>query len=179
MIMQICSMNETNMHLIPNHDQPYTVRGKMILKLEESKWSYTELMFDSTYEKHFPDEDLELHDYLSTPDKCVLMGFVNGVLAGTIRLSRAWNLYAFIDDIGVFMEYRNIGVGRALMLAAEEWAKKHDLKGLALEMQDNNIDAAHFYKACGFEIGGVNTMLYKNFGIDEIAVFWYKQFISR
>lgn len=179
MSIQICPMNETNMHLIPNHDQPYTVRGKMILKLEESKWSYTELLFDSTYEKHFPVEDLELQDYLSTPDKIVLMAYVDGILAGIIRLSRAWNLYAFIDDIGVFLEYRKTGVGRALMFAAEEWAKEHDLKGLALEMQDNNMDAARFYKACGFEIGGVNTMLYKNFGTDEIAVFWYKQFTAK
>lgn len=177
MVVSICPMDETNMHMIPHSDQPYEVYGKMILRLDETSWSYKEKLFDSTYTKFFSDEDLDLSEYLAAPDKIILMAFVDGVLAGTMRLSCAWNLYAFIDNIGVFADYRKKGIGTALMTAAEEWAVKQNLKGLALEMQDINLNAAHFYKACGFEIGGVNTMLYKNFEMDEIAVFWYKKII--
>lgn len=172
--IHVCPMDESNMHLVPRHDQPYHVHGKMLLSFAEGQWSYTEELFDASYIKRFPEEDLALPDYLSSPDKIVLMAFADGALAGTIRLSRAWNLYAFIDDIGVFPGYRRKGVGAALMAAAEGWAGQLGLKGLALEMQDINLDAAHFYETCGFVIGGANTMLYRNFGLEETAVFWYK-----
>lgn len=42
--------------------------------------------------------------------------------------------------------------------------------------QDNNLLACRFYAKCGFVIGGVNTMLYRNFDNDEFAVFWYLPF---
>ena len=175
--IHVCPMDESNMHLVSRHDQPYRVYGRMLLSFINGHWSYTEELFDTSYIKRFPEEDLALPDYLSLPDKTVLLAFADGDLAGTIRLSRAWNLYAFIDDIGVFPDYRRKGVGAALMAAAQGWASQHGLKGLALEMQDINLDAAHFYEACGFEIGGVNTMLYRNFGLEEIAVFWYKPIV--
>lgn len=51
--------------------------------------------------------------------------------------------------------------------------------GLALETQDNNLQACRFYQRMGFRLGGVNTMLYKNFRKpvrDETALFWYLLF---
>ena len=51
--------------------------------------------------------------------------------------------------------------------------------GLALETQDNNLQACRFYQRIGFRLGGVNTMLYKNFRKpvrDETALFWYLLF---
>ena len=65
------------------------------------------------------------------------------------------------------------------MQSAVLWAKKAELCGLALETQDNNLLACRFYAKCGFVIGAVNTMLYKNFEkpwSDESAVFWYMKF---
>ena len=66
--------------------------------------------------------------------------------------------------------------GKALIQKAMEWAKNSNLQGLALETQDNNLLACRFYVKCGFVIGAVNTMLYKNFDNEEFAVFWYLRF---
>lgn len=176
MSIEIKTMTEETMSLVPNQDQGYTVTGRMRLHFDGAHWSYTESLLDKPYEKTFPEEDMELPDYLADPHKTVLLAFVDGTLAGTIRLSCAWNLYGFIDDIGVFPGFRRQGIGKVLISAAEDWAKEKNMKGLGLEMQDINLNAAHFYECCGFEIGGVNTMLYSNFGLDEIAVFWYKRF---
>jgi hypothetical protein len=51
--------------------------------------------------------------------------------------------------------------------------------GLALETQDNNLQACRFYQRMGFRLEGDNTMLYKNFRKpvrDETALFWYLLF---
>ena len=45
-----------------------------------------------------------------------------------------------------------------------------------VETQDNNLLACRFYEKCGFVIGAVNTMLYRNFNNEEFAVFWYLSF---
>lgn len=60
-----------------------------------------------------------------------------------------------------------------------EWAKTEEMDGLALETQDNNLLACRFYSKCGFKLGAVNTMLYKNLEkpfCDATAVYWYMKF---
>ena len=85
----------------------------------------------------------------------------------------------FIEDICVSASYRGNGIGTALIQKAVQWAKEKGLCGLALETQDNNLLACRFYAKCGFSVGAVNTMLYKNFEkpwSDETAIFWYMKF---
>ena len=85
-------------------------------------------------------------------------------------------MYAFIEDICVAKSERGQGIGTGLIHKAIEWAEKSKLKGLALETQDNNLLACRFYAKCGFVIGAVNTMFYRNFNNDAFAVFWYLLF---
>lgn len=176
MSFEIVTMTRDNMNLMPNHDQPYEVIGRMRLLLNDGEWSYEPVYLDTPWEKTFPQEEMELDKYLDDPRKTVLMALDGGQYAGAVRLRCDWNLYGFIDDIGIDPAFRRKGAGRALMEAAEQWAKAQHMQGLALEAQDINLHAARFYERCGFEIGGVNTMLYENFGLKEIAVFWYKRF---
>lgn len=176
MIFEIVSMTPENMDLIPDYDQPYEVIGRMRLFLEDGVWRYEPIYIDTPWKKTFPQEDMELDQYLDDPRKTILIALVDGRYAGAIRLRCDWNLYGFIDDIGVAPEFRRKGAGSALIYAAEQWAKTQNMQGLALEAQDINLHAARFYERCGFEIGGVNTKLYENFGLNETAVFWYKRF---
>jgi hypothetical protein len=55
-------------------------------------------------------------------------------------------------------------------------AREKGMKGLALEAQNINILAGRFYRRMGFSIGAVNTMLYRNLGLKETAIYWYKLF---
>ena len=94
-------------------------------------------------------------------------------------LKKDWNRYAFIEDICISRHVRGKGIGTILVEKADAWARETGLSGLALETQDNNLLACRFYAKCGFAIGAVNTMLYRNFEkpwCDEIAIFWYKLF---
>ena len=109
----------------------------------------------------------------------LFLAYSDAECIGQIVLRKDWNKYAFVEDICVSKSSRGQGVGTALIQKAIEWAKDKKLYGLALETQDNNLLACRFYSKCGFVIGAVNTMLYKNFQkpwSDATAIFWYLKF---
>ena len=138
-----------------------------------------EELYDRTVLKRYPNDDCDYAAYLDNPDKAVFLAYADGKCAGQIVLRKDWNRYAFIEDICVSASYRGNGIGTALIQKAVQWAKEKRLCGLALETQDNNLLACRFYAKCGFSVGAVNTMLYKNFEkpwSDETAIFWYMKF---
>jgi ribosomal protein S18 acetylase RimI-like enzyme len=88
--------------------------------------------------------------------------------------ARIWNLY--IDTA-----HRAGGLGKKLVAHAAAWAREPTRKARALvaETQSNNWPACNFYKACGFELSGIDDHLYSNsdtiakMGVGEVALFWY------
>ena len=71
------------------------------------------------------------------------------------------------------------------MLAAFVWrlarSERNNVFGIVVTILIEDICVAKLSRAkgvgtCGFVIGAVNTMLYKSFGNDEFAVFWYLPF---
>lgn len=160
-------------------NEPFEVFGRIVPQLRGGVWSYAEEIFSEPYEKIYPAGENDWHAYIGSADKAIYLAYIDGKCAGQIVLRRDWNRYAFIEDIAVAAFARRQGVGTALMERAKEWAAQGGMQGLALETQDNNLAACRFYAKCGFAIGGVNTMLYRNFGgpvADETAVFWYMKF---
>ncbi len=177
MSVQIVPMTLKNMADLPNRDYPYTVIGRMHLYLADGRWSYEPELYDIPMEKTFPEEEIDREAYVADPHQAAFLAYDGQRRVGSVLLKCDWNLYGFINDIGVESECRGKGVGRMLLEQAERWAREQGMLGLALEAQDVNLNAARFYEACGFEIGGVNTKLYENFGgPQEYAVFWYKSF---
>ena len=177
MSVRIVPMTMNNMADLPDRDYPYTVIGRMRLHFEDDRWSYEPELYNAPWEKTFPEEETDRESYVKDPHRAAFLAYDGQRRVGSVLLKCDWNLYGFINDIGVEPEYRGKGVGRMLMERAECWAREQGMLGLALEAQDTNLNAARFYEACGFEIGCVNTKLYENFGGPrEYAVFWYKNF---
>lgn len=56
-----------------------------------------------------------------------------------------------IITVDVLDEKRRQGVGRALMDAAEEWARGRKLRLIYLETADSNLEAQRFYARLGYE----------------------------
>jgi GNAT superfamily N-acetyltransferase len=56
-----------------------------------------------------------------------------------------------VHDLAVLSNHRRRGVGRALLAAAERWAREHDCCKLTLEVQDANARARALYASFGFE----------------------------
>ena len=119
------------------------------------------LWLDSTFEDHLR----EIDEYLS--------GSITSILPCTIFVAKeAGGLSGFLD-VGLrshadgcdpcrpvgFVEgwfvrdgHRNLGVGTALMRAAEEWARAHQCHEMASDALVDNVDSQGAHQALGFEI---------------------------
>lgn len=174
--MRIVKMDRQGLVDINKANQPFAVIGKIRPVLADGVWTYTEEMYPQPYTKKYEDDTWDYAAYIDSPDKVIFLAYVDGDCVGQIVLKKDWNGYAFIEDICVAQTARGQGVGTALIQKARAWAEAVGLKGLALETQDSNLLACRFYAKCGFVIGAVNTLLYRNFDNDEFAVFWYLLF---
>ena len=177
--MRIVELDFTNLPDVNAANEPFMVIGRVVPRLEGGAWTWTEELLAEPWEKQYPDENCDYSAYIANPDRIVYLAYSGEECVGQIVLRRDWNRYGFIEDICVRRAFRGRGVGRALIAKAADWAKAAGLCGLALETQDNNVLACRFYAKCGFRIGGVNTMLYRNFSLpyrDETAIFWYLTF---
>ena len=155
----------------------FEVTSKLILHAENGKIYYT-IVDVPPYTKQYGPERVEPGTYVASPDRIVFFAYVDGELAGQIRILKHWNGFAYIDDIAVEARYRGQGVGRALIERAIEWAQSKGFPGMMLETQNNNVAACRLYESCGFELCGFDTHLYKGLNptTDEIAVYWYLMF---
>jgi ribosomal protein S18 acetylase RimI-like enzyme len=86
------------------------------------------------------------------------VGFVSGELresSPTFR-SKTW---ASVDDVFVEPDYRNLGVGRALVEGVKAWAKERDADGISLQVAAANDSARKFYEELGFREVSVYEVL--------------------
>ena len=157
-------------------DGAFTVDSKLVLSARDNVVSY-EVVPVAPYEKRYAKQEIDYGRYVGAEDRAVYLAYIDGVVAGEMRLWVHWNGFAYIDDIVVDRGYRRRGVGRALIEQAVGWAKAKGLAGVMLETQDNNVGACRLYEACGFVIGGFDRKLYRGIpGVrDEVAVYWYRE----
>lgn len=178
--MDIAALNIQNRKDINRANHPFPVIGRLKPTLSDGKWSYTEELFPEPYAKSYPNDEDSFYDgCIDCQDRAAYLAYDGEQCIGQLVLRKDWNGYAFIEDICVAQSVRGNGVGSALIRKAKEWAKARDLDGLALETQDNNLLACRFYIKQGFQIGGVNTLFYRNFHppyCSETAIFWYLLF---
>lgn len=158
-------------------NEPFLVVGRANAVFTDGKWTWTEEVFSTPYEKRYPDEQLDYSQYINNQDRAIFLAYLEHQCVGQVRISRIWNKYCLIEDISVSEDYRTKGIGRKLINAAIQWAKAGGMPGLMLETQDVNLTACKFYQRCGFLLGGVDTRLYGNLATkNEQALFWYMQF---
>lgn len=173
----IQAINGENLSNAGKCDGVFTVGAKLVLFMEEGKLHYR-IEAIIPYEKRYPVEEVDYRLYINHPDQAAFLAYVDGAVAGEIRLRRNWNHYAYVEDIVVDIHFRGRGIGRALIQKAVEWARAKGLPGIMLETQDNNVAACRLYERCGFELGGFDRRLYQ--GIDphteEVALYWYLVF---
>lgn len=70
-----------------------------------------------------------------------IVGYVNPVIDG----QEAW-----IGGVGVLPAYRRKGIGRDLMLAGEEFARRKGAREVSLEVIDGNDGAQRLYESIGY-----------------------------
>jgi ribosomal protein S18 acetylase RimI-like enzyme len=77
------------------------------------------------------------------------VGFISGELrqGSPTFLPRTW---ASVDDVFVEPEFRNRGMGRALLQSVRDWAQERGADGISLQVAAANARGRKFYKDLGF-----------------------------
>ncbi len=76
---------------------------------------------------------------------------------------------AWVTDLVVVPDQRRRGIGSALLLAAEEWARNRGSRMLIFEAQAKNQPAIRLAQKLGFEFCGYNDHYYVN---QDVALFF-------
>ncbi|MBL0026768.1 MAG: GNAT family N-acetyltransferase [Saprospiraceae bacterium] len=84
----------------------------------------------------------------------VLVYNIDNSIVGFVTLG----IKTSIGQIGIMSvdsQYRGIGIGRALITAAERWFSIHNYSGIQVITQGDNTAACRLYERCGFSKGNV------------------------
>lgn len=101
--------------------------------------------------RRFLEEDADRHDDQSA---VLVAEDARGELAGVVTLGHHLNftgeVEAYVGELAVREDRQGTGVGRALMQAAEGWARKHGYGLVVLETGAANTRARAFYERLGY-----------------------------
>ncbi len=142
---------------IPN--EPFSLYGRMIPRYDGERWSHDTVRFpeEQIGEMVFPDEN---YDYDSMAENSIFVGAYEGEnCVGLAIYQHSWNKYLYLYDLKVKAAYRGQRIGEQLIGAGRELAREN--RGLHTVGQDNNLGACSFYVRCGFEIGGMDSRVYR------------------
>lgn len=100
-----------------------------------------------TYNKFKEIYKLKLNDINSYYIVAILDSKIVGVLTSEIQVKlHRERKQSFIEDLIVDKEYRNQGIGKALLQDAVDYAKSNDCEVIELTSYINNEDAHRFYE---------------------------------
>jgi len=68
----------------------------------------------------------------------------------------------YITNVAVFPEYRNLGIGTALLEKTFDLARELSLSFVSLEVRESNYKAISLYEKLGFEKEGLRKNFYEN-----------------
>lgn len=92
--------------------------------------------------------------YLDDPERAILTARADGEVVGWLSLDVASHFYAGdyaeISGFVVDERYRSRGIGKAMLDAAESWARERGLPCLRLRTNAIRKDAHRFYERNGF-----------------------------
>jgi ribosomal protein S18 acetylase RimI-like enzyme len=98
---------------------------------------------------------------LAAKDKAVFLAELDAHTVGFIHLETrdvsgstilVTQDYAYVSDLVVTMAKQRLGVGRALMAHAEQWAKQRGLNQLRLNVRSFNMPAIKLYESVGMAV---------------------------
>ena len=103
---------------------------------------------------------------------CILVAALQGEVVGyssmmlTIAPHTSW-----MTDLVVMRRFRRQGIGSALVLAGQDWARHRGCDRMVLEMQPKNYPAICMTQKLGYDLCGYNDHYFPN---HDIALFFSK-----
>lgn len=142
---------------IPN--QPFPVIGRFVPTYQDQTWSGKAVLSGVTEWMTFPDEN---YDFEQMKDEYTFIGaYDEDTCIGLAILQKPFFNYIYLHDLKVDTNYRRQGVASMLLEMAKVIAHAKGYQGVYTIAQDNNLIACQFYQKVGFEIGGLDTHVYR------------------
>jgi len=107
-------------------------------------------------------------EFLENP--VIFSADLNEIEAGLIVVANEWYKTIRIWNINIFPEFRQRGVGSALIKKVTEYAKSRKARRIVLETQSSNFPAINFYLSHDFYLCGLDTTCYSNNDIQKKEV---------
>jgi len=132
---------------------------------------FREMRLPRAVEVYYPNYyQLKNNDWLEKGD--TLTALHSGKVVGYIKITeQPKSSTAWITDVVVDDKMRRMGIGSALVIAAQEWAVERNLRWLIIEMQLKNYPGIKMASKLGFEFSGYSDHYYPN---QDIALFFAK-----
>ncbi|MBQ7337132.1 MAG: GNAT family N-acetyltransferase [Clostridia bacterium] len=142
-------------------NEPFRLFGRMIPSYTNGVWSYTVEKFPDAEvaQMCFPDENYD-YDALAA-DHIFVGAYDEDRCIGLAILRHEWHKFLYLYDLKINADYRGKHIGALLLEKSKALALEHGYRGLYTQGQDNNPGACLFYIKNGFEIGGLDTHIYK------------------
>lgn len=106
------------------------------------------------YDDNLEDAARRLRFILQKPDYRLWVAERNGEVVGYVQAGDYENTYQDpqknILALGVLGAYQGLGIGRLLLLRAEDWAREECCMGVRLVSGMNRAEAHKFYLHCGY-----------------------------
>lgn len=175
-MIEIRIIDEKHSADINIQNEPFRIFGRLIPSYTDGLWSWDTHYFDGNdcSETCFPDEN---YDYGQMSRSCVFIGaYEGGKCIGLAIMQNAFFRYMYLYDLKVSRAFRRSGVGEALIKKAEEVCLARGYRGIYTIAQDNNLAACLFYLKRGFNIGGLDTNVYRGTKQEGKAdIYFYKE----
>lgn len=106
------------------------------------------------------DSEERLKEKIFKDPNSILVALRSEKIVGTLRLMEDGSM-PFIFRLAVGLEYRNQGIGRALMQEAERELFKRDYKEINILVEEDNTELQEYYGRQGYEKGNVYRWMAK------------------
>lgn len=108
---------------------------------------------------------------LLTSDGLLLTAEADGEAVGLLGMQAAFG-EGYIHNVAVRADCRRRGIGRALLCAALDEARRRGVLRIALDVRASNGAAAALYEGCGFRIAARRPSLYAKPREDGLTMLW-------
>ncbi|HEX2194183.1 MAG TPA: GNAT family protein [Candidatus Limnocylindria bacterium] len=125
-----------------------------------------------------PSEAYFIGEMIRTGGGQALVAEADGEVIGNVLVTLERNaVSSHVGTLSIVVDaaWRDVGVGSAMVRAAQEWCSERDLAKLALSVFADNERAIAVYERCGFVREGLRRSQYRVDGElrDELLMAWF------
>lgn len=141
----------------------YEIRECLLMDVDQIyELNCTEMGYD------YPKEETRqrMKELLSSDHDKIYVAVIDGKVVGYVHANDYNLIYApamkIIMGIAVAGKYKRMGIGKALLVAVENWAKDDGASGVRLVSGAMRKEAHVFYERCGYD-GGKQQVNFKKY----------------